>query len=385
MMVQPDFDHEYEQATKLLGAFGDYLESLLTILLENGSIRIHRIDSRVKGKNSTQLKLARPSKEPGAARPRSLDTITDLLGLRIITYFTDDVDRVAELIIGQFAIDWDNFVDKRALLDPDRFGYLSLHYIAQLDPSHTGTPEFQRYGHIKFEIQIRSILQHAWAEIEHDLGYKTQAAVPYAVRRQFSLLAGLLEVADRDFVTVRQELGKHQDETKATIEGGDPAGEILIDQDSLAAFVRSSRLVSRLDKLIARARHVTVQDEIDNQFLGQEARQLLVLGFRSIEELNGYLEQNTELLAAFTERWLALSGSADRVGRSGQRVPVPIGIALYYACALRYAQDSENGKMPQPGQGDWEYNSALLRRALRESTSGGNSPGEAASGEDSSG
>lgn len=371
-MVQQDFDREYERAIKLLPEFGEYLEYQLKILLNNDSIRIHRIDSRVKDKKSTQLKLARPSKGPGDTGPRTLDTLTDLLGLRIITYFTQDVDRVADIITPQFTIDNANSVDKRATLDPDRFGYLSLHYVAELNPSLTGFPEYQRYHGIKFEIQIRSILQHAWAEIEHDLGYKTEEAVPHAARRKFAIAAGLLEEADDLFGNLRQALGRHQDETKATIEGGDSAEQILIDQDSLAAFVESSDRVAQLDGLIARARNVTVQDHIDPQFLGQQAGRLSGLGFRSIEDLSSYIDQNAELLARFIEHWLALAYSTERVGRQGRVAPaVPIGITLYYAGALRYAQDPDDGKVA--GHGDWEYSSNLLRRALRAAMSEGNS------------
>jgi putative GTP pyrophosphokinase len=356
VVVQQDFDREYERAIKLLPEFGEYLEYQLKILLNNDSIRIHRIDSRVKDKKSTQLKLARPSKGPGDTGPRTLDTLTDLLGLRIITYFTQDVDRVADIITPQFTIDNANSVDKRATLDPDRFGYLSLHYVAELNPSLTGFPEYQRYHGIKFEIQIRSILQHAWAEIEHDLGYKTEEAVPHAARRKFAIAAGLLEEADDLFGNLRQALGRHQDETKATIEGGDSAEQILIDQDSLAAFVESSDRVAH----------------IDPQFLGQQAGRLSGLGFRSIEDLSSYIDQNAELLARFIEHWLALAYSTERVGRQGRVAPaVPIGITLYYAGALRYAQDPDDGKVA--GHGDWEYSSNLLRRALRAAMSEGNS------------
>lgn len=373
-VVQQDFDREYERAVILLPEFGEYLKRLFKILLEDGAIQVHRIDYRVKEKNSTQLKLARPRKGPGDTGPRTLDTLTDLLGLRIITYFTEDVDRVADIVTSQFRIDDENSVDKRAILDPDRFGYLSLHYVAELNRSLTGHPEYQRYQGIKFEIQIRSILQHAWAEMEHDLGYKTQEAVPHAARRRFAIAAGLLEMADDLFVRLRHELDKHQDETKATIEGGDSAGQILIDQDSLAAFVQSSKQVARFDALIAKARNVAVQDHIDPQFLGQQARRLSALGFRSIEALSSYLEQNAELLARFIEQWAALAYSTERTGRQGRVAPaVPIGITLYYAGALRYAQDPDNAQVA--GHGDWEYSSNLLRQALYTAMSNGNSSG----------
>jgi putative GTP pyrophosphokinase len=80
---------------------------------------------------------------------------------------------VAELIEREFVIDRDNTVDKRKQLDPDRFGYLSLHHIVQLGPTRSQLVEYSSFGGIKAEIQTRSILQHSWAEVEHDLGYKS--------------------------------------------------------------------------------------------------------------------------------------------------------------------------------------------------------------------
>lgn len=64
-----------------------------------------------------------------------MSDIKDISGIRIITFFPDDVDAVAKLIQKEFAIDYSQSVDKRILLDPDRFGYLSLHYVAKLTPS----------------------------------------------------------------------------------------------------------------------------------------------------------------------------------------------------------------------------------------------------------
>ncbi|TMR94372.1 GTP pyrophosphokinase [Nonomuraea basaltis] len=97
-------------------------------------------------------------------------------------------------------------MDKRKALDPDRFGYLSLHYVASLDTRRAELAEYKRFANNGFEIQIRSILQHAWAEIEHDLGYKSRLGVPSTTRRRFSRLAGLLELADAEFVSIRDEL-----------------------------------------------------------------------------------------------------------------------------------------------------------------------------------
>jgi ppGpp synthetase/RelA/SpoT-type nucleotidyltranferase len=354
--MRKDFHDEYARAVVLLPAFGKSLKSLLEHLLAAENVRVHGVNHRVKSEESAERKTARPRQGATEAGPRPLDTLTDLLGIRIITYFRDEVDAVAKLIEREFIIDRDNSVDKRAVLGADRFGYLSLHYVAELGPGRTVMPEYQKYGGIKFEVQVRSILQHAWAEIEHDLGYKSEAAVPRAVRRRFSRLSGVLELADDEFVGIRQEIGDHQVVAQETIEQG--SFGIEIDQDSLSAFVQSSPLTARLDREIAKYRNAAMQKRVDKQFLGREAGQLKELGFGSIEDLSKYLDEHRNLLPKFIEHWLALTDQAPRFGRA----PVPVGITLYYVGALRYSQALVNGN--NAGTTYLANDPSLLRQAL---------------------
>jgi ppGpp synthetase/RelA/SpoT-type nucleotidyltranferase len=197
-----NFDRNYESIAGRLQDFKISIDSLIQTLLEIEGIQFHSVTSRIKSKASVRQKLQRPDKR------RELNDLTDMFGARIITYFEDEVDVVAKLIEREFIVDRDNSVDKRSLLDPDRFGYLSLHYVLQLNPERSTLPENRAYKDIKFELQIRSILQHAWAEIEHDTGYKSASGVPDAVRRRLSRLAGLLELADDEFLGIREELAK---------------------------------------------------------------------------------------------------------------------------------------------------------------------------------
>ncbi|MBG0819593.1 TIGR04141 family sporadically distributed protein [Planomonospora sp. ID91781] len=206
-----DFDREYESIASLLDNFKVSMDSLIQTLLEIEGIQFHSVTSRIKSKSSVRQKLQRPDKR------RDLNDLTDMFGVRIITYFPDEVDVVAKLIEREFAVDQENSVDKRSILDPDRFGYLSLHYVLQLKPERAALPENRSYKDIRFELQIRSILQHAWAEIEHDIGYKSSSGVPDAVRRRFSRLAGLLELADDEFLGIRNELARSASSTRSRV------------------------------------------------------------------------------------------------------------------------------------------------------------------------
>lgn len=332
--MRNNFDEEYAHAVALLPDFGKSLEGLIKQLLTGKEIPFHGVNHRVKSRDSAERKMTRPHKQASSAGPRTLDSVTDLLGVRVVTYYHTEIESVADLINHEFDVDWANTVDKRTVLDADRFGYLSMHYIAKLRPERIALAEYQDYGGIKFEIQIRSILQHAWAEMEHDLGYKSEAAIPRDFRRRLSRLAGVLELADDEFVGIRQEIGKYQAEAQETIDQGS-LSMIEIDQDSLCAFVESNQRIDELDKLIAGFRKTSVQKRADKQYLGREAGQLVEFGFRSIEDIDNYLEENAALLAKFTEHWLFRTDQAP-----GERsLAVPAGITLYYARALKSTQE----------------------------------------------
>lgn len=176
-------------------------------LLDIHGISTHSIVGRAKDIASLEKKIKREDKGYN-----DLEEITDLTGIRIITYFSDDVDRIAKLIEEEFVIDERNSVDKRSVLEADRFGYLSLHYVVELKEHQSGEEEQANFKNLKAEIQIRSILQHAWAEIEHDLGYKTEEKIPREIRRSFSRVAGLLETADIEFVNIRERIQNFEDE-----------------------------------------------------------------------------------------------------------------------------------------------------------------------------
>ena len=137
---------------------------------------------RIKTMESIKEKIVRKNYS-------GVSELRDILGFRVICFFSQDVDIVAEKIAEHFRIDYSLSVDKRKLIDVRSFGYLSLHYICAL-------PEGEEFGDLWFEVQIMSVLQHSWAEIEHDLGYKTEIEVPRDIRRSFSRAASLLETAE---------------------------------------------------------------------------------------------------------------------------------------------------------------------------------------------
>jgi len=174
---------------------------LLSTILSSSGIVPHSITNREKGPEELREKIIRE----GGAPDVLFNGINDLAGVRIIAYFPSDVDNIVPLIEKEFNIDSKHSMDKRLSSDPSIFGYASVHFVVEFRPEMIKLPEYALFDKMKCEIQVRTILQHAWAEIEHDIVYKSPGEIPFRVRRRFACLAGLLEIADREFESLRQD------------------------------------------------------------------------------------------------------------------------------------------------------------------------------------
>lgn len=327
MELGPDHLRDFEARCATLVDLGPVAERLIKELLHAADIRVHSVRHRIKTKESLQRKLGRKD-----ASYEGLADIHDLLGVRVITLFPDEVDRVASVIQSEFSLDLENSVDKRTL-DPDRFGYLSLHYVASLNNDRAQLTEHERFNGILFEIQIRSILQHVWAEIEHDLGYHVAGAIPGSFRRRFSRLAGLLEIADDEFQTLRNEITAYKEDLN---EGIDKAPEaVAIDQDSVTALLRTNTDLQELDRYIARALGVgLVEGEFSSA--GNLALELQLVGIETVAEVSRLLREKGSHLRAFVDSWAEeVSPYADRI--------FP-GVGLFYLC---YVVLAERGSIEQ--------------------------------------
>lgn len=129
-------------------------------------IKIINVNKRVKTLESLSDKLIKKQ-----SKYNDINEITDIVGVRVITLFSDDVDGVARIVESEFDVDIENSIDKRKSESPDKFGYMSLHYVIQMK-NRTNLPEYKEFAGLKAEIQIRTSLQHSWAEMEHGLQYK---------------------------------------------------------------------------------------------------------------------------------------------------------------------------------------------------------------------
>lgn len=179
--------------------FTSKLTDLVRELLRRAGIDVVQVESRTKSAESFSEKIQRK----GLLDLDPLAVLTDLVGIRIITYYLEDVEKVGEIIKREFAVDMANSVDKAEVLDADQFGYTSVHYIVRLGGHRRELAEWRPFVEIPAEIQVRTALQHAWAAVDHKLRYKAEVDVPPELKRQLSRLSALFELADEQFSELR--------------------------------------------------------------------------------------------------------------------------------------------------------------------------------------
>ena len=268
-------------------------------ILDEAGINYLTIDGRAKGIASFAEKATR-SESGKALYGDPLTDIGDQLGVRVITYVRDDVEAVAALLSEQLPVlDDRDFGELTA--SQGRFGYASRHLQVEIE------------GRV-VQVQLRTVLQHAWAEFEHDIRYKGTVPVEHASEfdRRFTLAAGLLELADQEFSAIRERLrGAAPTETA----GDDPR----IAPGELAAFLAGQYA----DAGWSRTDHYAWISGL-----------LLELGVTTLVELAELLRATDEaaigtrmdyryppgavrrlddaLLSAFGERYVALHGNAHR-------------------------------------------------------------------------
>lgn len=211
---------QYRDLLPTLKQLAEEVHDKLRHALREQNIYVTAIECRVKTEKSLAGKL-----ELKGAKYKSIDDVTDLVGLRIITFYTDEVDKVAAIVKRLFIIDWQESVDKRKLHELDAFGYNSLHYICRL---RTGGP--------RFELQMRTALQHVWSTIEHDTGYKGEVKIPREYKRQFSRLAGMMELIDDEFSRLRIALTDYRRQTLALVKNG-KLSDVPLSRDTFRSYL----------------------------------------------------------------------------------------------------------------------------------------------------
>ncbi len=247
---------------------------MLSQALHEQSIQLNAFECRVKSEESVTGKL-----EKKGYKYKNLNDITDLVGIRVVTYYTDDVDKVAVITKQIFDVDWKNSVDKRKH-QLNSFGYLSLHYICYMKEGPL--------RNIPFEVQMRTALQHVWSAIEHDIGYKGAVKLPPEFVRQFSRLAGMLEMADDEFSRLRTTMTEYRRHVQTLVKSGH-FSEVSLSTDSFRQYLELHPF-DRLNQRIAAVNQAEIVPAPMMQFLPVFEN----FRFQNLGDIQQFVEENSD-------------------------------------------------------------------------------------------
>lgn len=293
----------------LVAATEQYLK-LVTGLLDEAGINYLSITARTKSLESFATKANRRAPDGTPVYTDPLVEITDQVGLRVITYLRADVDAVANLLAEEMRLLDDRDMGLKTARE-GRWGYASRHLLIGVEgEQHPAS------------IQVRTVLQHAWAEFEHDVRYKGSIPDEHVseLDRRFTLAAGLLELADREFTEIRERLRLTMSEEEGEADAQGFATDSRIPTPVLATYL-GNRFA---DAGWSRTDHY-----------GWISGLLLELGITSLDALTGVLDAvdtdeinrlmdyryppgavrrlDDALLAVFGDRYLGLDGNAHRI------------------------------------------------------------------------
>lgn len=211
-MPSLDFDAEKQSFRKfyvdnmaaLEGAKNSFMSLVQALVAHDGTVVISKLEGRVKDREECIEKFNNKyrTRLESAGKPYEIaDHITDLIGLRMVCLYEDEIDKLKE-IIGQH-LEVIEITDKIATMESTEglFGYKGLHLDVRLDDKRRELPEHLGHASRRFELQIRTIIQDSWSVLDHKIKYKK--SIPNQLKRRINTLAALFELADHEFLQIR--------------------------------------------------------------------------------------------------------------------------------------------------------------------------------------
>lgn len=280
--IVQEYSRRRNQYVGLAGA----AETLIRQLLDTAQIVPHDVEARAKELESLRAKIAlHPQYE-------SLGDLPDLCGLRVILYYPSEVEAVATLLANEFEI-IEREVHGAEVLES--FGYSSVHLVCRLSETRRSLREWSPYADLNLEVQIRTVLQHAWAVISHRLTYKSNDEIPANTGRTLFRVAALLETGDELFDSFRAEVEAIRLEYGRK-SAADEWRELPIDLDSVREAWTAMWSESLLEKIDSFGFNPDTTDTAQPEFSRELGRLVEVSNLLGISTLGSLADAAAEAL-----------------------------------------------------------------------------------------
>ena len=209
-----------------------YILAINSLIKQSDVGEVTKVEGRVKDKEECIKKFQRKYQNKLEADEQSYEIknfLSDLIGLRIVCLYEDQIPVVSEVLKSHFKII--DVTDKIAAIESteDLFGYKGLHMDLAPDGETASLPECQGVAEYPFEVQIRSLIQDTWSVLDHKIKYKK--SIPNDLKRRINVLSALFELADREFKEIRTATRELMQQATADsiseslVEGGDVTDE----------------------------------------------------------------------------------------------------------------------------------------------------------------
>jgi ppGpp synthetase/RelA/SpoT-type nucleotidyltranferase len=251
---------DFEQEKLLFGEFYDtnhkqiinakntYIRIINALIKRFDIGEVTKVEGRIKDKEECIKKFQRKYQNQleAAEHPYEIkDFISDLIGIRVVCLYEDQIPLISELLQKHFRIL--DVTDKISSLESteDSFGYKGLHMDLSLTKDKANMPRYEPYRDFPFEVQIRSLIQDAWSVLDHKIKYKK--SIPNDLKRRINVLSALFELADREFKEIRNATTQLiQQETGAPIH--DPLDE-TIEKTGTSGSIASTKTINAFNFL----------------------------------------------------------------------------------------------------------------------------------------
>lgn len=237
-----EWGFQYIQRYSMYQEFVRRMKNLLQDLIEREHVKVYALEGWAKSPES----FIRDLTESGKALPADpFKDMPDLATVRILLYFPSDAIAVEKTIQEEFLIDLPRSTTSKDLEDPDIFGYRSIVYDVSLKSDRSKLREWERYRDLKLHLQVRTMLQEAWATISPEIAGATDVVTKGKLKRKLSRVSALLEEADEDFHYLREAakglaIPVTPDRAKPIIDNSPPEEKKPLDKEDLRKLFEES-------------------------------------------------------------------------------------------------------------------------------------------------